>query len=459
MGTGNRTVWEGLRKRSRSRGSEQNAFDIAGDVPVIRVIVDPQLRLDADDERYFELLRAHDPGVHVLRRREKDALHTDGDYAVLRPAQVGTDNGWGGIIEIRGERAWQGGIPYAENNIEAAYNWAKHYGLDPDAARTRALDAEAATTLDAQLYVTDNAYALHGLTMRSACSLADAQSVIGLHQRLRSHVLVGLHDSRFISTWMAEHTQALAMLPAVSAQFGDGAGTRPRDETLALLRAMLIRLKRALRARDRLLVSSLHPDGILGFEEPDELVERTVISLQGLFDAAARALNAELTEPAAYVSYGQDKFLRALPANVRTLVENADNRAVRGVIAALRNTIHNEPFGRAAFEERGEVESLATLEGQPADSFREHAARLGQMHRWTLFEDRPPLPGHESEVVLRPVALVDDLIALSAGFANALIASAPWALPANSPAASPADWSTYPPFVNSVQRGYGLTRV
>lgn len=422
----------------------------------MRIVVDPLTPLDEATTRYFEVLRAHDPSIQLLRRREKESLESVGDYAVIPPSEIDTDNGWGGVVEVHDSGTRRRGIPYAESNIEAAYNWAKSYGLDPDEARARSLDAEAAISLDAHLYVTDNAYALHGLTMRIACTPQDALAVIGLHQRLRSQVLVGVEDPRIISTWMAEHTQAITMLPAVSAQFDDGQGVRPLDETLSLLRAMLMRLKRALGARDRLLVSSLHPDGILGFEEPDELVERTVVSLKGLFDAAARALNSELEKPAARaaVSFAHKDFRKMLPDSIGDLLNHQDNRALLQVIAALRNTIHNEPFGRAAFEESGEVEALATLDGDPAVTFRRLAAQLGRTQRWTLFEDRPATPG--MELVLRPLPLVEDLIVLSARLANSLIAAAPWALPPSPPAESPENWMTYPPFSGAVRRGYGL---
>ncbi|WP_350350645.1 hypothetical protein ABS642_14390 [Microbacterium sp. A8/3-1] len=424
----------------------------------MRIVVDPLLPLDEATKRYFELLGVHDQSLQLLRRREKKSLQSAGDYAVIAPAEINTDNGWGGVIEMNENGTRRSGIPYAENNKESAYNWADAYGLDAEEARERSLDAQAAIALNAHVYVTDNAYALHGLTMRIACTPQDALAVIGLHQRLRSHVLVGLDEPRIISTWMAEHTQAITMLPAVSAQFEGRQGIRPHDETLALLRAMLIRLKRALGARDRLLVSSLHPDGLLGFEEPDELVERTVVSLQGIFDAAGRALNNELVEPAAQAaaSFARKDFRRVLPDSVRDILDHQDNRALLRVISVLRNTIHNEPFGRAAYEEHGEVESLATLEGEPAVAFRMLAAQLGRTQRWTYFEDQPSRPGRERELVLRPLPLIEDLIVLSAQLANALITAAPWALYPSPAEESSENWSTYPPFSDSVRRGYGL---
>lgn len=425
----------------------------------MRVVIDPLISLDEDTIRYVEILRSDDPNITVLRRfDDAQDLQSEGDYAVIEPHQLHTRNGWGGVTEMRDGRARNRAIPYAENNIQSAYNWAAHYGLDPDEARAREPDAQAAISLDADLYVTDNAFALHGMRMRSACTVADAFAVIGLHQRLRSRVLVGTVHPRFISTWMAEHIQAIGVLPSVSAQFADDDAPRPSDETLALLRAMLVRVKRALASRDRLLVCSLHPDGILGFEGPDELVERTVVSLQGLFDAAARALNAELREPfpLARVTFADKVFRAALPDPVRALLEQRENRTLLQLISALRNTIHNEPFGRAAFEKSGEVEALVTLEGEPATKFRALAAQRGQTDRWTLFEDAPAIPGRELEVVLRPVPLVDDLIALSCQLANALIAAAPWATRSFHPSASPEDWSTYPPYADAVRRGYGL---
>lgn len=426
----------------------------------MRVVIDPLISLDEATTRYVDTLRSDDPNITVLRRFDdaKD-LRSEGDYTVIEPRELKTENGWGGVTEMRDGRAWNRAIPHAENNIQSAYNWAAHYGLDPEEARARDLDAQAAISLDADLYVTDNAFALRGMRMRSACTVADAFAVVGLHQRLRSRILVGTTHARFISTWMAEHIQAIDMLPSVSAQFADdNDAPRPSDETLALLRAMLVRVKRALGSRDRLLVSSLHPDGILGFEGPDELVERTVVGLQGLFDAAARALNSELREPfpLTRVSFAQKDFRAALPDPVRALLEQRENRTLRELISTLRNTIHNEPLGRAAFEKSGEVEALATLEGEPATRFRALAKQSGQTHRWTLFEDAPSIPGRELEVVLRPVPLVDDLVVLSGQLANALIAAAPWATRSFHPSASPEDWSTYPPYADAVRRGYGL---
>lgn len=458
--TPHRTVWEGIRKRARSRGTAAGAFDIEGEVPTMRLVMDPLTSLDEVTTQYVDILRADDPNITVLRRfDDAQQLRSEGDYTVIEPRELNTENGWGGVTEMREGRAWNRAIPYAENNIQAAYNWAAHYGLDPDDARARELDAQAAISLDADLYMTDNAFALHGMRMRSACTVADAFAVIGLHQRLRSRVLVGTTHARFISTWMAEHIQAIDMLPSVSAQFADdNDAPRPSDETLALLRAMLIRVKRALASRDRLLVSSLHPDGIVGFEGPDELVGRTVVSLQGLFDAAGRALNSELPKPfpVGGVSFARDHFRTALPDPVRALLEHQENLTLRELISTLRNTIHNEPFGRAAFEESGEVEALATLEGEPATKFRAFAEQRGQTGRWTLFEDAPARPGRELEVVLRPVPLIDDLIALSCQLANTLIAAAPWATRSLQPSTSPEDWSTYPPYADSVRRGYGL---
>lgn len=426
----------------------------------MRVVIDPLISLDEGTTRSVNILRSDDPNITVLRRfDDAQDLQNEGDYTVIEPRELNTGKGWGGVTEMRDGRAWNRAIPYAENNIQAAYNWAAHYGLDPDEARTRELDAQAAISLDADLYITDNAFALHGMRMRSACTVADAFAVIGLHQRLRSRVLVGTTHPRFISTWMAEHIQAIDMLPAVSAQFADdNDAPRPNDETLALLRAMLVRVKRALASRDRLLVSSLHPDGILGFEGPDELVERTVVSLQGLFDAAARALNSELPKPFPLggASFARDRFRAALPDLVCALLERQENLSLRDLISTLRNTIHNEPFGRAAFEKSGEVETLATLEGKPATEFRAVAKQRGQTERWTLFEDAPAIPGRELEVVLRPVPLIDDPIVLSCQLANSLIAAAPWATRSFQPSTSPDDWSTYPPYADAVRRWYGL---
>ncbi|MFJ2370240.1 hypothetical protein [Microbacterium sp. NPDC087665] len=450
-------VWERLRKPARPHTNERRAFDLHADLPPLRVVIDPLVPLTPDIESYFDLLRRADVSILILRRRAQHQLLASGDYSVVTPEETPIDNGWGGVIEKHENGAVRRAIPFAQKNTESAFNWAKRYGLDPVAARARELDAQAAISLDADLYVTDNEFALHRKMMRSACTVSDALAVIGLHQRLRSRVLVGPEDAQFITKWMAERVQVTAMLPHVDAQFNDVADRPAGDRALSMLRAMLVRLERALAARDRLLVTSLHPDGLIGFEAPDELVERAVVALQGVLDAVARALNAQLTTPVpeAEASFSRKSFRAQLPFQTRKLVEDPDNRAIREIISVLRNTIHNEPFGRAAHEKDGEVERLATVEGEPGAKFRALAARLMTTDRWTLFETNSAIPDLGLGVVLRPIPLVDELIVRCAALSDALIASAPWAMPLL-PDAEKTGWGSGPSFIRSVQRGYGL---
>ncbi|MDQ0647240.1 hypothetical protein QFZ53_001436 [Microbacterium natoriense] len=450
-------VWERLRKPARPLRNERRAFDLHADLPTLRVVIDPLLALTPEVDGYFDLLRRADASILILRRREQNQVLASGDYAVVTPAETPADSGWGGVIEKHENGVVHRAIPFAQKNTESAFNWAKHYGLDPVAARARELDAQAAISLEADLYVTDNEFALHRKTMRSACTVSDALAVIGLHQRLRSRVLVGPEDAQFITSWMAERIQVTAMLPRVDAQFNDVMETRAGDGALSMLRAMLIRLERALAARDRLLVTSLHPNGLIGFEAPDELVERAVVALQGVLDAAARALNAQLTSPvpASEASFSRKSFRAQLPPATRKLVEDSDNRATREIISVLRNTIHNQPFGIAAHEKGGEVERLATVEGEPGEKFRALAAQLKATDRWTLFETKSAVPDLGFGVVLRPIPLIDELIVRCAALSDSLIASAPWAT-TPFPDAERTGWGSGPAFIRSVQRGYGL---
>lgn len=450
-------VWERLRKPARPHRNERRAFDLHADLPTLRVVIDPLVALTPDVDGYFDLLRSADASILILRRREQHQLLVPGDYAVVTPAETPADNGWGGVIEKHEHGVMRRAIPFAQKNTESAFNWAEHYGLDPVAAHDRELDAQAATSLEADLYVTDNEFALHRKTMRSACTVSDALAVIGLHQRLRSRVLVRPEDAQLITKWMAERIQVRAMLPNVDAQFDEVVEVRASDGALAMLRATMIRLERALAARDRLLVTSLHPDGLIGFEAPDELIERAVVALQGVLDATGRALNAQLSEPVpeAEASFSRKSFRARLAPETRGLIEAPDNRAVREIISVLRNTIHNEPFGIAAHEKDGEVERLATVEGEPGEKFRVLAAQLKATDRWTLFETNSAIPDLGLGVVLRPIPLIDELIVRCAALSDSLIASAPWAM-TPLPEAERTGWGSGPAFIRSVQRGYGL---
>ncbi|WP_404430691.1 hypothetical protein LG299_12465 [Microbacterium lacus] len=345
------------------------------------------------------------------------------------------------------------GVPSARNNITAAFNWAMHYGFDPDEASSRQLDAEAARSLDADVYMTDNAYLLHRPDSYAAASVAEALAVIGLHQRLRGRVILGEGFEGHVGTWQAEMIQAGALLPASAQAFREGGSGLPLEAT-RLVRAARLRLGKALAARDNLLLASMQRTRSFGADEPEDSVERVAVALQGMFDALARALNACLANPlnARHVAWHRREFLQAIPSDSQSVASTSHFKALQAVIGELRNTVHHEPVGSAASDTRGRFEKLVTLPRTSAERFLREVDNLGRRERWVAHDIG------KYGLALHPVVLCDDLIGDAAAAANRLLDTFPWTESAGSPPspATQSDWLTYPPYLATNRLLYGL---
>lgn len=443
-------MWPSLPFASR-RSSDASPFSPSVEWPTLRVVVDPDAEIPSDVSRYLELLRRGDSKVRLLRRVQEGELVDTGDYEVIPPGPE-TGGEYGGVRERRKDGVALIGIPSARNNIAAAYNWAQHYGFDPDEAQARQLDAEAALSLDADVYLTDNAFLLRQPRPMAAASVAETLAVIGLHQRVRSRVILGEGFGGVLGTWQVEMIQARALLPE-SARAFTATGAPLPSGAVRLVGAACQRLGRALRARDQLLLSSVQRVRSFGVDDPDDAVERVAIALQGMFDALARALNESLGGPLPVGSVGfhQKTFLKSIPESSRQVASDPRVRALRGVIAELRNTVHHEPVGRAASEVRGRLEELVTLPRTSAERFLLNADELGHRERWVAFDVE------QTGLALRPIALCDDIITEAATSANRLLASFPWSEPADdSGEADDSNWLENAEYLAMNQHLYGL---
>jgi hypothetical protein len=383
-------------------------------------VVDPQANIPEKVARFLEVLRATDRNVLIHRRVEESDLSEIGDFEVIPPSL--SDGGGHALVrEYRATGIALLGVPFAVNNSTAAFNWAAHYGFDPREAEARQLDAEAARSLQADVFLTDNAYLLHRPSSYAAASAQDAMAVIGLHQRLRNHVVLDTGLSGLFSTWQAEMIQAHAMLHESNRAFSETGSGLPDDAT-RLVGAATQRLEKALRARDNLLMASAQRRRSFGADSTEDSVERIAIALQGMFDALARALNACLPSPmsAHTVGWHRSDFLRAIPKATGQTAREARFKALRGVVAELRNTVHHEPVGRASSEANGQVEELVTLPRTSAERFLQEADRLERRAEWVAFDVEP------YGLALRPVTLCDDIITEAVDAANRIIRSFPW---------------------------------
>lgn len=312
--------------------------------PELRVVLDPQAQMDTAVAEYFNVLQSQPAGVRLFVEgaQEEDIADT---YYVPNERHDGN-----GVVCVHGDRGISThGLFSLENNLQAAFNWAKHWNFDPYQARTRQIYAEIATALHADILVTDNEFALAKPNRLSAFAVGPRESlaIVGLHQRLRGIVAINrdLFDG-VLATWQVEHAQAWSMIPTLRDLF-DHTFKSGDDAFLDLIRASGNRLKRVLDLRDRLLFESVHPNEPTLFGEPEALVEQIALNLSGMLDALARAMNVALgldIRPA-NCSLARRDFQGKLSEPVQRILKEPVSVAVMTLVRELRNTIHHEDLG------------------------------------------------------------------------------------------------------------------
>jgi hypothetical protein len=226
-----------------------------------------------------------------------------------------------------------------------------------------------------------------------------------------------------------------------------------------LVRVASVRLERCLRARDQILVSSIHPSLSFPFDSDDALVERIALNISGTFDALARAIREALSLPVREDQCALNKagFKRHLPERLKNLLGTPQNVAFMRAIADLRNTIHHEALSHAAQgDERGHVEeNYVVLPASDAEDFRGWAETLGVTSRWIAsdFDD--------FGLNLRSVPVVEDLIKHTVSLFEAVVAQVDWPGTENAEFRVRDDdpvewWMHFTPTVTLVSALYGL---
>lgn len=435
---------------------EGHAFDPQITWPDLRVVVDPATQLDQVTARYMQTLRRLSAGVLIFQEGTPDS-------AELQTFHVPEDRHDGnGTVLLRQEHGTSmHGLFSLENNVQSAYNWAKHYGLNPETARARQIFLEVAIALNADVLITDNAYALLKPNRRSlfAATPAESLAVIGLHQRLQGRVIVsdGFLDG-VLQTYQAEHTQAWSLMSDLRDLFDRRYREQGDREFLDLVRACGDRLKRVLGLRDRLLFGSIHPSKSNLFGEPEVLVEQIALNLSGMLDALARALNTALQLGAApnHCSLVKERFTKLFPPAARDILLVPKTRKLIGLVAAIRNTIHHLDLGGGGEGDfRGRTTArLVAVDKETAKKVREVAAILGREDSW-IADDLPEL-----SLMLRPVPLTEDLIEQCVAVVQQLAAVIDWPgeheEQPQRPEEDPRHWARYSPTVEIIRRLYGM---
>ncbi|TFB88218.1 hypothetical protein E3O44_05965 [Cryobacterium algoricola] len=433
---------------------EGHAFHPQIKWPDLRVVVDPATQLDQVTARYMQTLRGRPTGVRIFQEGTPDS-------AEFQTFHVPEDRHNGdGVVVLRQEHGTgMHGLFSLENNVESAYNWAAHFGLNPEEARARQIFLEVAIALSADVLITDNAYELVKPNRRSpfAATPAESLAVIGLHQRLQGQVVVSdAFLDGVLQTSQAEHAQAWSMMSALRDLFDRTYQEGP--EFLDLVRACGDRLKRVLDLRDRLLFGSIHPSKSNLFGEPEVLVEQIALNLSGMLDALARALNTALQLGAApnHCSLGNKRFTRRIPLAARAILLDPRNLKLIDLVAGIRNTIHHLDLGGGGEgDSRGRTTAqLVSVDKDTAEKVREVAAILGREDSW-IAHDLPEL-----SLMLRPVPLTEDLIEHCVAIVQHLAAVIDWPgeheQRQQRPEEDPSDSARYGPTLEIIRRLYGL---
>ncbi len=413
--------------------------------------------------QYFAFLRRNSKDVKVLTRVLEGSPSMVGDYQVVPPNDASAEGQHAGVRERTATGLTNRAMFYARNNSTAAFKWAKAAGLDPDEARDRQLDVEAAVALKADIYVTDSRFALTQKLTGDvfACSPSEAMAIVGLHQRLRGRILVdtGLFPET-LGLPEAEYVQAWALLPNTLDLFARRVPP-PADPTRwkDLVRVARVRLERCLRARDQILVQSIHPTLSFPFDANDALVERISLNLSAMFDALARAINAvsPIESDETKCSFTNDRFRARLPASVKAAVATSDSLALLRAMSILRNTIHHIALSHAAESDgSGKVsENYVVLPTSEATKFRQHAATLRKTPQWIAKDF------DEYGLILKPVSLIEDLVTQSVQLFETVVSTADWPGTIDEDLRVRSDdpvewWMYYSPTVGLVSSLYGL---
>ena len=341
---------------STSGGSWDPAFDRASQRR-LRVLVDTARLTDSPALGILLDLGSRE-SLHLVTTDPADGLPS------IRFGELRADRD---VIEFEIESvdgARRRGIPLATRQLEHADLYADELGMEREEARRQWLLARAGA-----VWRSDALVAQGGLFGRSRLgslishanlmSVDHALHLVGLFLRARSdytYLVRGayaeyLPPERFF-TVCARHLLpgSWRVSDAASLHFGtSGDGT-----VIGLSDALLGRITRALRVRDRLLRQfQLEPSD----ETPAEILlqfESLLWSLSGAFDAAARiahvvyALGGSLRQ-AGWRRDWWGKLNRKAPTLAAYTGPGSEGEQILRAIAALRNTIHGQRLGDEAF--------------------------------------------------------------------------------------------------------------
>jgi hypothetical protein len=285
---------------------------------------------------------------------------------------------------------------YVEMANEAVQ--AGHIGDRREALR-QLLAAAAAWGRGADALATESAFLLdhaaRGMVARSnPMTPESAAALVGLYLRSRADFTIQVWDNVRLPLGRFHWFTTRALLPAgwrwhsacVLSSHATG------DDTLQSLGgAALMRVDRALRARDRLQTQLQLPQNNTTLDEALFYLDVVLVQLMGAFDAVARVahLTYGLSTDHRYASWRSNDWRRRMRQEEPTLANLMDRqqpaRHALELVAVLRNSIHGEALeGMTFFGAHGgrRPETLLQIPRAEHARFMDSVARLGGIDHW-----------------------------------------------------------------------------
>lgn len=352
----------------------------------------------------------------------------DGSRRFVRDRGEGSVS-WGGLI---GNRA-----RIAANDVHHP----AYADLPPEQAAKRreadSLAAQIAEEIDADLLVTRRPYlqdnsrlSYDGVTI---CTPEQALPLVGLYMRAQGEFYVSVetdgkaaypvNQHAFYRIAVAEYLPATWRWLAACAQHSTGTGNTGLAHTAG---SLLLRVQRALQARDELYAALNRPQTVDSAEAQLNSLDTVLINLMGAVDISARVAHTVLGMPGSAHLVGWQKlksFVHEVgklePALAAVVAPGTDGQNALTILRLLRNCVHGAALDPMTVS-TGLLEHGRTLVGLPSQDVSELVSAMdalgGHLKVWGVqglvgnrFHTDPGLLA--DQLLVRILRLLEELLA------------------------------------------------
>ncbi len=163
-----------------------------------------------------------------------------------------------------------------------------------------------------------------------------------------------------------------------------------RDTFCILGRAVVERMERALRARDRLHEQFQVPQNHDTADEALFYLDMLLVQLSGAFDALARVAHLGFGLPGSHREASwrhpgwRDRLARQAPMLAALMTDQTEERDALELVALLRNSVHGEPFTPVTRRRAGQTDKLIQLPQDDTPRFLAAVGRRGGDTAWGI---------------------------------------------------------------------------